>query len=123
MDQALEIFKMQVFGNSISRYLLSVIIYLVLLLGLRILDRFVIRKLKSITNREIHKRSTYLIELFEKSVIPVLYFGAFYFAVSQLVLYPVLENSLRAAWVIVLSYHVTKVCVAFTIYFVDEIWM
>ena len=123
MEQLAQILQIPLFGNPMSSYLLAALVYLVLILGLKILERVVIRYLKTLANGDVHKRSSFFIELVEKTAVPTLYFGAFYFALIQLVLPGALGTFLRAIWLVVLSFQATRLGVTLVIYFIEEFLM
>jgi small-conductance mechanosensitive channel len=111
------------FGNPVYQYLFGILVYLSLILALRLFEHMIIRKIKLLVNGDAHKRSTYFIDLFEKTVVPALYFAAFYFSVAQLALAPALARSLYAIWIVVISYKATQLSVALALYFVEEVWI
>lgn len=123
MEKMMALLDVQVFGNSIYRYLFALVLYLVFLLGLRVLEHIVVKKLKTFTNGNTHKRSAYFVALFEQTALPALYFAAFYFAIIQLNLGSGLAKALRAAWVIVMAFQITRAGIALLMYGLDEVWM
>ena len=123
METLAQLLQISLFGNSISRYLFAVLVYLIFILGLRILESIVIRKLKTLTHGDAHKQSAFFVDLVEQTAIPALYFGAFYFALIQLTLPGALAQFLRGIWLVVLSFQATRLAVALLIYLIEEVWM
>jgi small-conductance mechanosensitive channel len=123
MEQLAYLLQIPLFGNPLSSYLLAALVYLVLILALRILERVVIRKLKSLTSSDAHKRTAFFIDLIEKTAVPTLYFGAFYIAVAQLILPGALNNFMRGVWLVVLAFQGTRLAVTLVVYFIEEFLM
>lgn len=124
MEQLAQILQIPLFGNPVSSYLLAALVYLVIVLGLKILERVVIRYLKkTLGNGDMHKRVSFFIELIERTAIPTLYFGAFYFALIQLVLPGALGTFIRAIWLVVLAFQATRLTVTLVIYLIEEFLM
>ncbi len=129
MHKLIKLLEIQILGNTLQRYLLAMSIFLGLIFALKFLERVVIRRLKTFSIKwpghhgEVLKINPSFIETVEKTLIPLSYFGAFYLAVTQLVLDPSLFKGVRAVAVVVLTVQMTRLALAFCIYFVDEIWI
>jgi small-conductance mechanosensitive channel len=123
MEQLMELLEISLFGNTVSRYLYALLTYLAMVLALRIVEKIIIRRLKHLTHGENQKHGAFFIGLFEETVVPVLYFGAFYFAAIQLVLPGALGSFLHAIWIIVLSFQATRLAVTLVMFLVEDVWM
>ncbi|MBI3306867.1 MAG: mechanosensitive ion channel family protein [Candidatus Omnitrophica bacterium] len=112
-----------IFGNSLATYCLSVIIFIGGLLVLFLVKSLVIGRLRVFVEKTQGKRDDFLLSLFEKMVMPILPVAAFYFAVQQLTLNPVVDRLVTALAVIILVMQVTRLFLYSTIFFLEEFWM
>lgn len=112
-----------VFGNSLYLYLVAIALYIVFTLALKLFERIIFRKLKAVCNGTAFKRLNFGLQLFEQTVLPALYIGAFYLAFSQLTLAGGLALGIHAVWVVVLSFQVTRFTLGLLVYYFEEVWV
>ncbi len=122
MDAVMQFFKQVYFGNSVQKYLFSVGIFLAGVVVLIIIEKLIFRKLRKAAEASETKTDDALLTTSEKTVVPLLYLGAFYIAVKQLQL---AENVAKLVWsfaVIILTIQITRLIVAVAVNFLEQAW-
>ncbi len=97
------ILQQQFLGNRVLDYLIFLVVLLLGFLVIAIVKRMVINRLKKWSERTTTELDDILVAIIEKSVVPLLYYGVFFLAVSRLVLHPTLQRLLDVAGVIILT--------------------
>ncbi len=123
MRQLSSILEMEVFHNSILSYLMCAGVFLLLLFSLKILQWAVFRRLKDWAAKTPGKTDDFIIALVEKSIIPLLYLGALYFAVSQLNLSHTIDRVVNAVSVSILTFQIIQLILAISIYLLERTWL
>lgn len=118
----LSIFKVEVLGNRLTHYLTAAVVFLILLLLLRILQRKVFTRFKSWAEKNPDPRQTFVLSLIQQSLIPLLYAGAFYFGLQQLVLSEQISRFVNLAAVCVMTFQLTQLVLAVTVYLLEKTW-
>ena len=93
------------FGNSIKSYAIAIITFIVGLAIVYIFKKIVLARLEKWTKKTETNLDDLLIKGIEKSVVPLLYFGAFYMALQTLSYSVKLEKFLRIASVILITFY------------------
>ncbi len=103
MWENIEFLKYEVLGNELRCYLAALVWFVGGVVILKLLKSLIIRNLKTFIKKTKWKYDDFLLALFEKTVLPLLYLGSFYFAVNQLTLNPTVTKVIKAFSVIVLT--------------------
>jgi len=112
----------QIFGNTLQSYFLAGLLFLGGTIFLRILERWVVGRVRAFFEKHALKIDTFLFEVFQKHVIPLLYLGAFYFAAEQLVLNQAVSKLVNAFCIVVLTIQSVRLVLALFIYLLEKTW-
>lgn len=91
------------FHNLVVDYVLSLSIFLVAILVVRILRSVIFRRVKVWAEKTETTIDDFLIGLIGKTVFPLLYFGAFYLSIQGLTLNPVLDKCINIIGLVLLT--------------------
>ena len=122
MNNISAILDVKFFDNSILNYLTAFGLFLLLMFFLRILQWGVLRKIKAWVQTIPDQADNLILRLSQETLIPLLYLGAFYFALQQLVLSPAIARLVNAATVIILTFQVTRLILSVIAYFLERTW-
>ena len=100
-----DILKQVYFGNSVEAYATALITFVVGLLIVYVFKKIVLSRLEKWAKKTETNLDDLLVKGIEKSIVPLLYFGAFYVAVQTLSLSVKVEKALRIISVILLTFY------------------
>ena len=100
-----DILKQVYFGNSVEAYATALITFVVGLLIVYVFKNIVLSRLEKWANKTETNLDDLLVKGIEKSIVPLLYFGAFYIAFQTLSLSVKVEKALRIISVILLTFY------------------
>ncbi len=92
------------FNNSVYDYLVGLGIFLLLLISINIFKRFVLSRLVKWADKTATTIDDFLIKAIEKSIVPLLYYGAFYVAVKSLSIVPKAEKVVYVVSVVLVTF-------------------
>ncbi|MBU1043413.1 MAG: mechanosensitive ion channel family protein [Candidatus Omnitrophica bacterium] len=98
-----ELLNMVFFSNTLKQYLVSIGIFLASILVVMILRSIVVKKLKTIAQKTVSKVDDFFIRIVQRTVMPLLYLGAFYFSLQPLVLPNVIVKVMHVLVVAILT--------------------
>jgi len=102
-------FLNQVFwGNIIQDYLVALGIFVVGLIIVKILQKIVLYRLKKWSEKTETKVDDFLIKGIEKSIIPLLYYGAFYLGLRSLTLSSQVIDIIKISSLFILTFFILK---------------
>jgi len=110
-------------GNKIEVYLLAVGIFIGSFLVLLLLEKLLLARIKKLAEKTATPIDDFAIGVFRKTILPVLYIGALYFAIKPLKLAPAINNAVVTLAVIVLTIQATRLFLAVTLFVMDNIWI
>ena len=99
------ILKQVYLGNSVEAYAMALITFIAGIIIVYIFKKIVLSRLEKWAKRTETELDDLLIKGIEKSIVPLLYFGAFYIAVQTLSLSIKAEKTLRIISVILLTFY------------------
>jgi len=105
MEQFLE---KSYFGNTVLAYITAVGIFILGVLVVYVFKKIILSRLEKWAENTETKLDDLLVKGVEKSIIPLLYFGAFYTAAQTLTLLPKFAKTLQVASVILLTFYFLK---------------
>ena len=112
------------FGNSILGYFTALAIFIGGISVVKVFTMIILYRLKKWSEKTDTPLDDFLIKGIEKSVIPILYFGAFYLAVKSLALSVKVENIVQVASMFLLTFFAVRFIsstIVFTLrYFVQK---
>lgn len=91
-------------NNRVIDYLICCITIILGIIALNIIRRYVITRLRSFALRTATKFDDYLINIIERVVLPLLYFGVFYLGVRTLNLNPTIGKVIDVLGLVLLTY-------------------
>lgn len=98
-----EILNHSIFSNTVSEYLVSLVIFLGGMLTVHIFKRYVLGRLKKWADSTDTSFDKLLVNAIEKFLVPSIYLGIFYAALHTLVLSAEFEHGLKIAAIIVVT--------------------
>ncbi len=110
-------------GNTVRDYLITLLIFLAGIFVLYVLKTIILKRIKVFAQKTETRIDDFILKFFEKAVMPLLYFAAFYVAVKQLNINPQISKLITSLWVILLTIQVIRVAVAFFKYGAEEYWL
>lgn len=79
-------FNVVFMNNKLSDYIITIIIFVVSILLLLMVDKIIIVRLKKFAEKTETSIDDFVIHIFEKNIIPLVYFGSFFLATRNLIL-------------------------------------
>jgi len=119
----LAILQREFLGNTLQSYLVFAGISLGGILLLHIFKRIIIRRIKSFAQKTQTTIDDFILEVSEKTLIPLAYFGVVYFAIKQLTLSPTIERLLDSLGIVILTIQASRLALALSIYFIQSMWL
>ena len=96
----LEFLDQEFLSNQIADYLIALVILVAATVVVRMLCRLVFQRLKRWAIKTPTPLDDRLIAIVEKHLIPIVYLGSFYLAISNLVLHPILDRTIDVILII-----------------------
>ena len=123
MTELMNYLQREYFGNTLQNYLWCLFLFLAGVVVLILLEKLVIRRLRKITEKSETKIDDAIFRIAEKTIVPLLYLGAFYLAVKYLTLTPVIDKLVHSFVIIILAVQFTRLILGVVIYFLEEAWL
>lgn len=95
-------------GNSIWQYISAVIVLIIGIIAVKIFKKIVLSKLKKWTEKTKTVIDDFLLKQSEKIIIPLLYYGSVYLAVTSLTLNYKIEKFIEYASIILVTFFVIR---------------
>lgn len=95
-------------GNTAERYLIAVGIFIVGIVLIKIFKTIVLYRLKKWADKTETTLDDFLIKGVEKSIVPLLYYGIFYVAVTSLILNPQFQKILQIVSLVILTFFIVR---------------
>ncbi len=107
--------------NTVEKYLIALGVFVVSMIIITIFKKVILSRLKKWSEKTKTDLDDFLIEEIEKSIMPIIYFGAFLLAANSLTLNPKISNAIKIITAFVITIIVIKTIVsvlkyAFNIY-------
>lgn len=110
------------FGNPVQAYGLWLALLLTLVLVIRLLKNFIIDRLKALAAKTETTLDDFLIAQVEKTLLPLLYFAAFYFCLRVLTIPAYVAKDIRIAGVILITVLTVRFILALMNYVLEARW-
>jgi len=118
-----DILEITFLQNSVLDYLIFLAILLVGILVVRIIKSVILRRLKAWAKKTATTIDDFLIRIFEKTLLPLVYFGVLYLATRSLTLNPALTKIIDVSGVILLTIFGIRFVVAIVSYALEAYWL
>ncbi|MFH1281875.1 MAG: mechanosensitive ion channel domain-containing protein, partial [Candidatus Omnitrophota bacterium] len=118
-----EIMETVIFQNRIFDYLVCLFIFFIAVFVIKLFNRIVLARLKRWAERTATILDDFLIAIFRKNFIPLLYFGAFYLSIRSLTLTPLLSKIINVLGLILLTIFTIRFLIAVINYILRFFWL
>ena len=118
-----DIIERTFFQNRVFDYLIFILILLIGILIVRVIRHVILKRLMDLAKKTTTTIYEFLIELFKNTVIPILYFGLFYFSIRTLALNPILSKTIDVLGMIVLTVSGIRFLGALVKYALKNYWL
>ncbi|MDP3920322.1 MAG: mechanosensitive ion channel family protein [Candidatus Omnitrophota bacterium] len=109
-------------GNTLQAYLTSLIFFVAAVFGLIVIEKIILSNLKKLTEKTATHLDDVVFGILDKMIVPLLYVGAFYFALKQLVLPEAIDKVVTGFTVIVLIVQLSRMAIAIISRLFEYIW-
>ena len=96
------------FGNTVETYLIALGIFIGGVILVKIVEKIVLFRLKKWAEKTETTLDDFLIKRIEKSIVPLLYFGVFYVAITSLTLDDKARNIIDIASLVILTFFIVR---------------
>ena len=103
-----EFLNQTLWGNTAERYLIAVGIFIAGIVLIKIFKTIVLYRLKKWADKTETTLDDFLIKGVEKSIVPLLYYGIFYVAVTSLILNPQFQKILQIVSLVILTFFIVR---------------
>ncbi len=107
-----KIFNQSFLGNTVEKYLIALGIFLTALIIITIFKKIILSRLKKWSEKTKTDFDDFLVNEIERSLMPIIYFGAFLLAINTLVLNPKISNAIKMVTAFILTFIIIKVIVS-----------
>jgi len=118
-----DILEITFLQNSVLDYLIFLSTFLAGILVVRIIKNLVLNRLRAWAKKTATAIDDFLIRIFEKTLLPLVYFGVFYLATRSLTLNPTLSRIIDVLGVILLTIIGIRFLVAIINYALRTYWL
>ncbi|HRY30646.1 MAG TPA: mechanosensitive ion channel family protein [Elusimicrobiota bacterium] len=115
--------KYEIFHNTVLSYATGLLLFLAGVALVRVVRAIVSNRFKAWAEKTATTLDDFLLQAFEKSAVPLFYYGAFYFALSGLVLPPSLRKGLALLTTVVLTVCAVQFVVELVASLLNEYWL
>ncbi len=110
-------------GNRVLDYIACLAIFIIGILAVKIFKSIVLARLKKLTDRTTTAFDDFLVTMFKKNLVPLLYFGVFYLAVRSLTLHPTLSKTIDVLGIVLLTVFAVRFLSAILEFIIKEYWL
>ncbi|MCD6385219.1 mechanosensitive ion channel family protein [Candidatus Sumerlaeota bacterium] len=118
-----EIMQTTFLNNRVVDYIVSLAILVIGILSVRVVKSIVIARLKKWAEKTKTNIDDFLITIIEKTIVPLLYFGAFYIATRGLYLHPTVSKVIDVLGVILLTFMAARFTAATLEFLLKDYWL
>ncbi len=111
------------FGNSLLNYLTAAIVVVVGILTIMIIKTVVVRRLKKVSESRPSHLTDFLVQTLSKSLVPLLYVGAFYMGLSSLTLGTTLSKLVNVLGIVFLTILTIRFLIAALDHAFEKYWL
>ena len=98
-----DILKQTICNNQISDYIISLLVFVLGVALIVIIRKVVLKRLKTWAQKTATTLDDFLIQIFRKALIPILYFGMFYLSTRNLRMNPSISKVIDVLGAIILT--------------------
>ncbi len=119
----IELLNSVYFGNKLLDYLICLSVFIAGIVALLVFKRIVLGRLKKWSQKTKTTIDDFIIQIFDKNIIPLLYFGAFYISIQNLVLPERIERVINLAGVALMTVMAIRLLIAVITYALNTFWI
>jgi small-conductance mechanosensitive channel len=106
-------------GNTISDYIIALLIFVVSIIIITILKRIVAKILDNWSKKTGTRIDSILVKLIQRFIIPFLYYGSFYYSINSLTLSPRITKAFDSVSAIIVTFIVIRLIISTIIYLLN----
>jgi small-conductance mechanosensitive channel len=110
------------FNNLIFDYVISLLIFFIGILVIRIFEHAILTRLKKWAEETATKVDDFVIRIIEKKLLPIFYFVVFYLSIQPLTLHPTLVKVIDAVALVLLTIFAVRFLLTVVIYALEYFW-
>ena len=118
-----KILETEFLNNSVLNYLISISLFIITLFIIYIFRIIIFSKLKRWASRTTTRLDDFFIHLFNKNIIILLYFGAFYLSIRNLILAPALSKMINILGLALLTIFAIRFLIAIVDFALRFFWL
>jgi len=123
IDALNEFLKHSIGSNKISDYVLFLLLFLAGILIIRFFKYIILRRIRSWAKKTSFVALNFLTRLISRTIVPILYFGAFFFSIRTLSLHPAAIKTLNITGLVVLTFFGISFLVTLINYGLETYWV
>ncbi|HWR43397.1 mechanosensitive ion channel family protein [Sporomusa sp.] len=116
-----DIMNQTFFQNSVEKYLISLSVFVLTLIVVKLFESAVLSRLKTWAGNTTSKIDVMLLNNLEKTLLPAMYYGSFYLAIRSLTLNYVLSRAIDVIGIIILTISGIRFLVAAVDYALEHV--
>ncbi len=117
-----DILQISFLQNTILDYLIFLSIFITGILVIRIFKSIVLKRLKTWAEKTATTIDDFLINMAQKTLLPLLYFGVFYISARSVTLNPGINKVIDVLGVILLTFFGIRFLVVLIVYVIENYW-
>lgn len=107
-------------GNKIGDYLVFILLFLVLVVAVKLLRKGLLAISQKFANKAKSDLPNFIIGKLKKLLVPLEYYGAFYFSIQNLNLHNKFEKALDVIGLVIIVYYAVKFAIAVVDYLIEK---
>lgn len=119
----LDILQYKLLTNTLSDYLIALVIIVLGILAIKVLEQMILRRLKLWAVKTNNRLDEALVKIGYKALISLGYLGIFYIAITNLSLHPILASLIKAIALIISTYLGVRLIVSLAEYIMRLYWL
>lgn len=112
-----------VLDNRILDYLIFIAAFLAGIVSVRLVKGIILNRIKAWSQKTSTTIDDFLVRIFEKKLIPILYFGIFYISFNSLILADSVSRALDIAGIVILTFFGLSLIMALINYSLETYWI
>ncbi|HDH33987.1 MAG TPA: mechanosensitive ion channel family protein [Nitrospirae bacterium] len=112
-----------VLDNRILDYIIFIAAFLAGIVGVRLIKSIILNRLKTWSEKTSTTIDDFLVRIFEKKLIPVLYFGVFYLTVNNLTIADSISRTVDIAGIVMLTIFGLRLVLELINYSLETYWI
>lgn len=120
---SLELLQSIYFGNTLIDYFICFGIFLGTVIALLVFKRIVLSRLKKWSQKTKTTIDDFIVRIFDKNIMPLLYFGAFYISIQNLTLPQNITGAINVVGVAIMTVMAIRLLISAITYALDVFWI